>query len=297
MTSCVDRISIPDNEDSKLVLHCEITKSDGEITATLSTSNNLNATSPITVPENADIQLSTGTENPYYLTYDPNRDLYFNNTIDWSQTIVRFNMTVRVPNSEFPEISATATPLQAIWIAKDKISASPAVTVEIDGNTYFERDITIETTEPAVKPAYMELHISEFLTTIDFDEEGNKVYSSTGEKNKTEIVKVLNGGAGMLPMEHRDGMLIDHSRLENNTFTLKVRSAFPIAMDNQVFDKLNVMLYTVDKNYYNFNRAWSNTVSANNGQYTDPPIWNNNIKDGFGLFSVRTPFPHDFTFE
>jgi len=297
ITSCVDRISIPDNEDSKLVLNCEITRGHGEITATLSTSNNLNATSPITVPDNAEIKLTKNIDEAYFLTYDPVRNLYFNNNFIWTSEVGQLRLTANVPNSDFPEVTATAVPLQAVWIADNKISATPAEIVEIDGQSYFERVLTIETSEPVVKPAYMELHVTELLTTFELDENGEKVYISTGSKNNVEIVKVINGSAGMLQMEHRDGMLIDHSRLENNTFTIKVRSAYPITMDNQVFDKLNVMLYTVDKNYYNFNRAWSNTVSANNGQYTDPPIWNNNIKEGFGHFSVRTPFPHNFTFK
>jgi len=226
---------------------------------------------------NAEIKLTKNIDEAYFLTYDPVRNLYFNNNFIWTSEVGQLRLTANVPNSDFPEVTATAVPLQAVWIADNKISATPAEIVEIDGQSYFERVLTIETSEPVVKPAYMELHVTELLTTFELDENGEKVYISTGSKNNVEIVKVINGSAGMLQMEHRDGMLIDHSRLENNTFTIKVRSAYPITMDNQVFDKLNVMLYTVDKNYYNFNRAWSNTVSANNGQYTDPPIWNNNI--------------------
>lgn len=290
----MDRISIPDSEDSKLVLHCEMTRNSPTVVAYLSTSDNLNASRPIMVPEDAVIEISTGSETAYRLFYDADLGLYNNTSKDFSwDRVTNLTITAELPGESFPKISAEALPFAGDRV--ESVTSSKSSEISVNDQDYFERDITIKLSEPTVKPAYFELELADRFTTSQIGTDGEVELVQTGDETPVMIVGVNDGGVGMINMAHRDGLLIDHSRLVDNTFSIKVRSPFPIQDSDQVFEIINTSINSISKDYYLYHKAYSNTVKASGGQYSDPAIWNTNIKDGFGLFAVKTKYKQPFT--
>ena len=291
LQSCVDRISIPDTEESKLVLHCEMTRYNPVVVAYLSTSDNLNGSRPIDVPEDASIEISTGTENSYRLLYDEELDAYTNSApFLWSR-VNNLTIVAELPTDDFPVVKGQAKPMPAYSV--ESVTSTNLQEVAVEQETFYERDVTITLTEPTVKPAYFELELTELFSTLTI-EDGEEVIAQSGERMPVTVVAINNGGVGMINMSHRPGLLIDHSRLVDNTFSIKVRSAFPITSDDQVFGILSTQINSISKDYYLYHKAYSNTVKATAGQYSDPAIWNSNIEDGFGLFAVKTSSGKDF---
>ncbi len=287
--SCVDTITIPEGESGKLVLNCEMMKGSGEITATLSTSADLSGSTTIEYPKDATITVSVGIDDVYNLAYNEDRDKYVTLSAVpagfWNKS-EKFRINGNVPDGRFEPVSAQVT------IPKvNSISNIIGITSEIVSReevNFMTKSIEITIDEPKIKPAYYYLDLSEKLTTYILDAMGNIVYNISEEELEVNIDEILSGGAGISELNHLNGVLIDHSRLIDNKFTLSISSNFPYELDDQVFDILQTNLVAVNKEYYDFHRAYSNTGEVNGGAptYQDPAIWPTNIDNGFGLFSV-----------
>jgi len=262
MPSCVDRIGIPEEGESKLVLVSELQYLSNEITATLSASGNLNGSQEAFSPHDADITISRDkVDGIYRLVYDESRKLYATtqtlNDEFWLKGNT-YNIECSVPDDRYKSVTASVTKLRSNTIVHTK-----------------------------TKPAYYHLHLNSKLTVLETNL-GTPEYVSSGNTLPIDIESIESGGAGVIILHHRDGILIDHSRLEENTIEITIVSPHEVIHDNQVLDMFDFSLNSVSKDYYDYHKAYSNRVQAVNGQYVDPPIFSNNIKNGVGLFSIRT---------
>jgi len=295
LQSCVDRISIPEEKSGSLVLNCEAVHGSSEITATLATSNNLNGTEPILAPEDGEIQIFAGTnfDAPYPLKYDADRKVYKTETdlTGLWQGKSNFRIVAKLPSDLYEDVQAkVVTPA-----ANDVIEITATETVEATvGDDVFQgRDLTIVLAEPNVKPAFYKLRVIEKVTTAEVVN-GELVYTPTEEQIDTEITDVLSGGAGIVNLVHRDGVLLDQSRMIDNTFSIRVNATSPKQSPDQVFNTFSIELLSVSKDFYDYHRAKSNTISASDGTLNEPAIWSSNIEGGFGLFSTAARSEREF---
>lgn len=129
-------------------------------------------------------------------------------------------------------------------------------------------DCTIKITPPEVLPAYF--HII-----------------PKSENNGIWIVKsVLRDQSASKRLNHKDGLLIDYSRLTNNEIHLSLEIT-----ETSETNFVDLELFNTSSSYYQFNYYISNINSGNYDQNTEiPAIAGFNIKSdkAFGTFSAKT---------
>lgn len=289
LTSCVDILSFDEVDESHIFVNCELIKGSPNVVATISTSNNLNGTQPISVPESAIVELSLGTETPLRLWYNSKDQQFVNsNDLDWSQ-VAKFELNVNIPESNIENVKSNVEVLKANTI--DTILASKVVEVEIGEDIFYKREVTIVFDPPSELPAYYELNFSEKLTVSN-----NGILTEIGDFEEINEIEFESGGFGVVDMKHKNGLLIDQSRLVDDELTFTMTSAFPIELDNQSFSKVKTNLGSISKTYYDYHKAKSNSYNRDEGVLIDRTIWGSNIENGFGLFSSTTPSIQEFQF-
>lgn len=297
LSSCVDKVTIPQEEAGVLTVNCEMLKGSSRITADIFTSDNLNGTQPIQHPEDAVIEIFTGNDAPYKFRYDENTEEYY---IKNSAEVFRalkgreFIMRAELPNENFEPIEARSIVPSAVPI--EKILSSDVERVTIEGKEYFERTLTVELSKPRTFPAFFHFQIKNQPRVYSV-EDGDTTYVKLSMANHLTLVDVLSEGTGIEELKHREGYLIDHSRLRDNRIILRVRSPYHITETNQVFDDFTTKLYAVTKDYFQYHKAYSKIVSTDPQAYSEPVIWSTNIKGGFGHFSAVTLKKQDFILE
>jgi len=289
--SCVDRISIPEEKSGSLVLNCEAVIGSDSVTATLSTSNNLSGSEPIIAPEDAVIEIFGIRDNfdaKFTLHYVPEERVYRtkdNISALWTG-MSQHRIRASIPSDLYEPVDAKVTMPRANTVAT--VTGGPTVEAEVGTDVYQGRDITITLEEPEVKPAFYQISVREKLTTTFTNEDGEIEYNITSEEIPMEIVDVISGGAGAVNMVHKDGLLLDQSRLEDNTFSISVNATSPKQSEDQVLSTFIVEVLSVTKDFYDYHKAKSNTITGSDGTLNEPPIWASNINGGFGLFSTTT---------
>lgn len=299
MQSCVDRVTVPEDNEGMLFINCEMMTGSTEVTATLATSTNFNSNKPISNPTEAIIRIKPTGQNiddQIQLKYDEQRELYYKadvNTAFWNLGNGQFRLEASVPSNDFPEISAKVNKLPTGGVTTIREVGTTTLTT----TDHIQKEIEIILAEPKIRPAYYYIELSEALTVASVNGEGETVLTSLGASLPVVVDAITVGGAGLVALTHRPGVLIDQSRLLDNTFTLLVTSAHEQQAEDQVFQKVDVEVHAIDKNFYDYHKAYSNTISSSGDQYIDPAIWSNNIVDGVGLFSLNTITRQSLTIE
>ncbi len=107
------------------------------------------------------------------------------------------------------------------------------------------------------------------------------------ENNSLIVDKITEGENALHSLVHRDGILIDKSKLSaGNTmsFSLKTTNTLEVSNSDPLF--LYLELRTITKEYYDFHLAISRQGSTNAGPYTLPVSSFTNIENGYGLFAT-----------
>lgn len=115
-----------------------------------------------------------------------------------------------------------------------------------------------------------------------------------GEDVTLDILDIEEGINSAFVLSHRDGMLIDVSRLnENKTLTFKARSLVPVNVAQMVNPRMFYTLKTVSAEYYNYHQNISRSNFTNLGPFTLPVITYSQFIDegdeepyGYGVFSA-----------
>lgn len=289
--SCVTRIDVPEQEQPVLLLKLEMLRNSPEITATLSSTNNLKGTFPIEFPEDSRIKVYRAGYNNEVVsdfTYDFDRELYvFKGGVEASNLLLTPNfdleVTATVPDEKFPRISAKArVPLFSELV--DLVLVEESTAIEDDkafwtGTVRFNfRDLNTRTEQ------YYQLLLQERETvrTISVD----TTYSFVSDLSNFQIVSISSGKEAVKEFQHQEGIFVDLDKLDSDFIELTLRSGIAIASDDQVTDHIFSSVISLTADHYMHHLGLSNIEAAKNDIFGEPALYRSNINGGLGLFST-----------
>ena len=288
---CVSKIDIPDDEDSVLHITLEMLKSDTVFIAELKTSNNLNGTFPITVPNSAKViieeDLGEADANlTVEMVYDADTDTYRGvNAQDILKTGTRYTLTAEVPNSNLQPISAETIVPYAIDIMEHELLSQYKVE-DNSGNIYWQNEIGLKFSPNARKNSrYAHLILEGYQDTEMVNSNGEVVVVAVGEPRTFELSNVIVGTAAVTDIIHRDGFFINFDDLEDDYIEIAIRSNHPITDPSHVSRNLYYKLMAISPEHYSHHIQYHRIIESEGLVFNDKPLYSSNIKNGFGLFS------------
>ena len=106
------------------------------------------------------------------------------------------------------------------------------------------------------------------------------------EAENLNVSSVTNGENATFILSHRDGILIDETKLNSdNNLTLNLRTKSPFETGGTNESSLYFELRTVTEAYYNYHVSLSRQNDSNSGPFTLPVTTFTNIENGYGLFA------------
>jgi len=106
------------------------------------------------------------------------------------------------------------------------------------------------------------------------------------DENKLIIDKITEGELATHILVHKDGMLIDKTKLgvdENLAFSLRTINTFEVSQNDPSY--VYFELRAVTREYYDYHVALSRQSATNAGPYTLPVTTYTNIENGQGIFA------------
>ena len=107
------------------------------------------------------------------------------------------------------------------------------------------------------------------------------------EENTLYFDEVITNKNAVHVLQHRDGILIDKSKLEDATdlrFKLKTFASFDVSEVESSYLKCD--LRSITEEYYEYHLATSRQSSTNAGPYTLPVTTYTNMANGYGIFAT-----------
>ena len=292
LVSCVNRIGIPEEEDSMLFISLEMVAGDHNIVADFKTSNNLNGTYPISVPSNASIIISEvnnsgkDVNNEIELLFDETMQKYVSeNTETFLKRNREYELVANIENSELETITASTVVPDIIQVKQTELLAEDTY-IDLDGNEYWEGVVGLTFVKSAgSKEKYGHMVISGLETERNISLENDTTYFMGMESKLFSLLGIETGRGAVTDIIHRDGFLIDFTKLEDDYLELVLRSPFPITKSNHVTDFLTVDIFSVTKAHHDYHLAFHNIKKSQGNVFDEHALYNSNIKNGLGLFS------------
>lgn len=294
LVSCVNRIAIPDDEESKLYISLEMLTKENTIVADFKTSNNLNGSYPITTPSKGIItieEVKTATidfDNEITLEWDEVSQKYIsNNTSTFLKRGKRYILTAELEDSDIKSISAETQVPNYIDIEESELISERIVT-DAEGNDFWESTVGITFVEgTGYLDRYAHLIINGKATKRNISD-GDTSYVYESEEEPFLMTSINVGASAITDIDHRDGVLINMSKLENNYIEVVLRSVFPITDPNHVTDFLYTDIFAVTEDHYKYHKSLHN-INKNKGNIFDEhALYLSNVENGLGLFSSCT---------
>ncbi|MEM9549235.1 MAG: DUF4249 family protein [Bacteroidota bacterium] len=295
LSGCVNRIDIPEDEDSVLVINLEMLKGQTRYTADFKTSNNLNGTFPISSPNDAVIKIID--PNPNEADVDPVIELIFDEESGMyvsdqqsNQTFLRLGRTYEleasIEGSNFERISATTTVPYELKINALELLSEETI-MDKEGNEFWQGIIGVEFIPSVNKNTkYGHLHLTEMKTFIMQEPGQDPTYPMEGDSEYFQLINVNIGSLAITDIAHRDGFFIDFDNLDNAYAEFVIRSPFPITEPNQVTAVIRANLTAVSVDHYNYHLALHNIREGEENIFQENALYRSNIEKGFGLFST-----------
>ena len=296
LAGCVNRIDIPEDEDSMLYINLEMLKNKTEFVAELKTTNNLNGTFPITYPEEAKIsvtEIKTGDidyENEILFEYDPVSKKYVSDeeiNVSFLTHGRSYRLEAKIENSNLDDISSTTLVPHPIGIGEYELISEEIFEDAQSNDRFWQGTLGINFLPiKEIAGNYGHLQFKGFKTTKEIlpNEEVNYFFGN--EKKLFELVDVVVGNSAVTDIVHRDGFFIDLEDLENNYYIeIVLRSPFPITSVNQVTDFLHYNLTSVSKEHFDYHIAYHNIKKSQGNIFEENALYRSNITKGLGLFS------------
>lgn len=290
--SCVNRIAIPDDEESKLFISLEMLANESTIVADFKTSNNLNGSYPITSPSNGIITITEVKEkgvdydNEITLEWDDVTQKYISiNTESFLKKGKRYTLKAEIEDSNFESISSeTLVPNMIDFDAVDLISER--IVSDSDGNDFWESTVGLTFVQGAgFIDRYAHVVFKNKETERVISTEGDTSYISTSGKEPF-ILSGINVGAGAITdIVHREGIMVDISKLEENYLELVLRSTFPITKPNHVTDIIYADIFAVTEDHHDYHVSFHNIKQSQGNIFDEHALYISNINNGLGLFS------------
>ena len=280
LTSCVQRLDLPQDIDLKMMVELELVKGD-EITAKVSVSSELNGFYDIKNPENADIQLVKNDEEIVGMQYDADRRIYFANVN--SVSFITSNATLKLEASLANEGVDNVTSSTKVPFANDVSLASLIAEefVEIEDEQYWQGTFHMELGEGSSSVGNFYRVKFDVKLTID----DNGTLRTEGDWTEMEIVNVENNLESLNTFSHLEGLYIEFDKMDEDFFEITLRSNIPHTEDNRVYELLRPEITSVSEDHFNYHRGIDNINRNNSSIFNEPALYRTNIKNGLGVFS------------
>ncbi len=282
LQSCTDGIDLRDgSERSQLVLEAFICSDTDQSEAHLSTSVIINSQNQrFEFPTDAIITIrDLDNANSAVYDYDNVRKLYVVKDFEIIPGNT-YEIIANWPNSDYQEIhGVTQVPAKT---EIEEIEELSNTTVEMESPEVSKKvlDYQIKISEPLSYPAFYRLDVWRKDLRLDGE---NQVFWFENKLVHLENFKILNGGNAVHELEQMDGILIDASKLENNTFSISLESD-ELTDGVNVFEDLMFGLQTIDSEFYNYHLTTSRELKAAGTSFNQPVVSYTNIVNGFGFF-------------
>lgn len=274
MVSCADTAAVQELDiDQDMILRCEIERNKKPI-AYLQTTSALDGSVKGGFLSDAVISINTnGYDGDLVLEWVEERNRY-----EGTRTLRHGSgYTIVAEHEDFQGVVLSAGTKLPRAIKPSAIQQTQAPIVE-DGAEYIPMRIGFNE-----KLSHESRYHVYFTRTKGYYEGDNFIY--TGEE-ELDISTVDNDNFVVQELEHRPGVLVDHSRMDVNeiNLTLKALNSSPKEITKAVY--IHVVAVTDD--YYKFHTALSKQISASIDPNHTPAISYSNIKGGYGVFAGCT---------
>jgi len=291
ITSCVNRIDIPEEEEAQLFIRLEMLKGESAITADFKTTNNLNGTFPIQYPKMAEIEIkedqgNVDAEKKMILVYDEDLDKYVS-AFDAGDFLLlgrEYVLTANLAGSGFDKITSRTKVPYPIVIDEYELIEEGTFS-DIEGNAFWQGTIGMTFNPNTRKDTrYGHLDISGFKTLKE-EMDGEVNYVPIGEAQPFTLVNVVVGNRAITDIVHRDGFFIEFDDLENDYIEVTLQSPIPITESNQIMAFLNASLMSISKEHYDYHLSYHHIIRSQGNIFDENALYISNIDKGLGLFS------------
>jgi len=290
MTSCVSRVSLPDEEKPMLVIDLQMLVGSDDIIATVHTSNNLNGTFKIEHPEDVVIKVSDlgVQDNKIDFIYNADREAYeFSATEGVLKPNKNFSLSAEIVGSEIPKISAVSRVPFANSIVDTELINSKTY-INNSGQEFWQGTVRFNFNElNTSKPLFYQLTLNEKLQTKSILD-GNVVYNTiSNELSEFEVININSGQFAVKEFLNNDGLWIDLEKLgDDEYFEIEIRSSFPLENIDQSSDNIFVNVLSITEDHYNYYLGLSNIESSSSTLFNEKGLYRSNIRNGSGIFST-----------
>ncbi|MFT4535909.1 MAG: hypothetical protein ACJA1A_002749 [Saprospiraceae bacterium] len=289
MSSCVSRVTIPDEEKPVFVIDLQMLRGSDNIFATLHTSNNLNGTYLIDKPETVLIKVQeVNVDNFIQFSYNPDTEVYdYSGSEDFLIPNKSLRLQAVILGEDIPMITSySKVPMFNELVETELVSESIYKDIN-SGIDYWQGKIrfnfeNLNTTESL----FYQLKLKEKLQTKSF-ENGEPLYTTISQdQNLFEILDVSSGQFAVKEFVDQEGLWIDLDKMDDDYFEIELRSNYPIEIEGQTSDNIFSQVISITEDHYNYYLGLNNIETSGSSLFGEQGLYRTNIEKGFGIFST-----------
>lgn len=281
-------MSLPNEEQPKLVIDLQMLRGSDNIFATVHTSTNLNGTYPIERPEDVEIFVDNGSgiDVASQFRYNPETKVYdYTAGQELVNPLSTLSLTAEIKGSDISKIRATSRVPKFSEIVDTELTESKLVSD--NGSEYWQGTIRFNLMD--LNNNYSEFYhlmLNEKLQTKVEGINGAEYTTVNPKETLFEIIDITSGEYAVRDFLHADGLWIDLDKMDAEYFEVTIRSSYAMELEGQTSDNIFVNLYSVTEDHYNYNMGLSNMISSEESLYGEQGLYRSNITRGLGLFST-----------
>lgn len=155
---------------------------------------------------------------------------------------------------------------------------------DADGNTIYRMTLFISLNKPVEFPAFF--HLTPFRQRSELREnnDGTIGFQDFKIQYEVDVEEVIDSRNGVVTLVHKDGVFVDHSKIQNNEVKMVIQTASRPLDPQEVLRILNVDIATLTPELYYYNIALDKEIRSL--QSNVGSVSNNftNVENGIGIF-------------
>ncbi len=194
-----------------------------------------------------------------------------------------YELTASIPDSELRDVFASTTvPFRTDIENIEIVEIDTIYNVDLVDRygLRFTYEITIG--DVVQQPAFFRLITSR--NDVFLDGSGNQITRSL-DKIPFNNFDFVHGANACHDLEHRDGVLINHSKLSDSKFTISFYTDDDLRIGTDVVPNLFFELQTVEEDFYHYFLSTSRQLKAHANGSSQPVSAFNNVTNGLGVFT------------
>lgn len=292
LASCDDPVDYRNGSESeKLVIEAVISPSLDTTFAIFSTSVVVNDEVQVfEYPVVADImvrEISSGDE--YTFEYDDDSQYFFNNVAD-IRVGETYELIAGLDQSDYLDVFATTkipVPTEIKSIEEIRVDRYENPDIQGQYKLSCEYEIVLET--PTEFPAYFRMLA--YRDDMGVDMAGNPLLKSEALIH-FDNMDFTEGGNACHDLEHRDGFLINYSKLEGGKMIVSFETESYLVEGEDLVPQIYFSLQTVEEDYYHYFLSTSKQIRAALNGSSQPISAYTNITNGHGIFTSYSESIH-----